>query len=334
MIRPNAIVILLTCAIGLAGCADRTGSQLRGVRPRAERPITTVETASSPDLPAHGEIVPPPRIDAFPPVPESSRRTPDSVVPSEPAEPTEVIPSLPTPTAPVVPSAPTNSTGVDGSRPATEAASAKLPSEIEETPLAEKDLPPDLPTEDLSTEPRPVRVTGNYEVRPGDELDILFRQSWDQGSDYRLMPGDQIRMEILLQGSGPGRSEPTLDRSTRIQPDGKITLPYLGLVDASGRTVVELAKRLSDGYSEYYVEPEVLVSLVSSGEGLHELREALRSAGSRSTLVAPDGKVTLPYLGAVKAAGLRVSEIEAEINERYRRALPGIATTVRLAGSR
>jgi polysaccharide export outer membrane protein len=113
-----------------------------------------------------------------------------------------------------------------------------------------------------------------------------------------------------------------------------MTLPYLGEVRAAGLTVVELTSQLIERYREYYVEPSILVTLVSTGEGLRRLRSSLESAGSRATLVGPDGRIVLAYLEPMKASGLTLTEIQDEINERYRRAMPGVAVTVRLAGRR
>ena len=80
-----------------------------------------------------------------------------------------------------------------------------------------------------------------------------------------------------------------------------------------------------------YVDPEVLVTLVSKGELLRDIRATFRPAGIRTTQVARDGTLMLPQLGAFKVAGLRLVEIQEEINERYRRALPGFGVTVRVA---
>ena len=173
---------------------------------------------------------------------------------------------------------------------------------------------------------------GSYVVRPGDQLEITYSESWSVGRDYLLLPGDEIRVELLNSGdaTGGGRSA-GIDRTVLIQPDGKISLPYVGVVDAANHNVAELAKNLGDRYRTMYVDPEVLVTLVSTGELLRDIRAAFRTAGNRTTQVAQNGMVALPQLGSFKAAGLQLAEIQDEINERYRRALPGFGVMVRVA---
>jgi polysaccharide export outer membrane protein len=54
---------------------------------------------------------------------------------------------------------------------------------------------------------------------------------WNE-QDYRLGPGDKLRIEVY--------GEPQLSQSLQIRPDGKITLPLAGDIDAAGRTSTEL----------------------------------------------------------------------------------------------
>jgi polysaccharide export outer membrane protein len=179
--------------------------------------------------------------------------------------------------------------------------------------------------------PPPLDVSGDYRVRPGDRLEVQFHEHWKPGADYRLLPGDQIHVEFLARPERSGTAAEGLDRTVRIQPDGKVAMPFLGMVEAAGRTVPELADLLSERYERLYVDPHVLVTLVSTGDALAELRDSLRTAAGRAVVVAPDGAVRLPHLSPIPAAGLKTTEIEYEINERCSRLLPGFAAKVRLA---
>src|SRR4051812_21872188 len=49
--------------------------------------------------------------------------------------------------------------------------------------------------------------------------------------EYRLSAGDKLRVEVYR--------DPQLSQSVQVRPDGKITLPLIGDVDASGKTPVE-----------------------------------------------------------------------------------------------
>ena len=60
--------------------------------------------------------------------------------------------------------------------------------------------------------------------------------------EYRLGTGDKLRIEVY--------KDPQLSQAAQIRPDGKITLPLLGDLEASGRTPIELrdsiARQLKD----------------------------------------------------------------------------------------
>ncbi len=103
-------------------------------------------------------------------------------------------------------------------------------------------------------------------------------------------------------------------------------------MSASGVTVRELSQQLTSQYQDLYVNPNILVSLVATGGGLEELQRALSSAGGRTTRVAPDGTIMVPFLGSVQAEKLALVELQEEMNERFRRAAPGFGVMVRLAG--
>ncbi len=53
--------------------------------------------------------------------------------------------------------------------------------------------------------------------------------------------------------------EPDLSRSVSVRPDGKISLPLLGEVQASGRSVLQLQADIRQGLSAYVKDPEVVV---------------------------------------------------------------------------
>jgi protein involved in polysaccharide export with SLBB domain len=71
-----------------------------------------------------------------------------------------------------------------------------------------------------------------------------------------LSPGDVVKITF------PGATE--LSQSQRIQADGKINLPLVGEVDAAGRTVADLQRRLETLYKPQLQNTAVLVTLESS----------------------------------------------------------------------
>ena len=74
--------------------------------------------------------------------------------------------------------------------------------------------------------------------------------TWKE-SEYRLGPGDKLRIEVFEQDQ--------LSQSLQIRPDGKITLPFVGDVGAAGQTSLQLRDNLTASLKEYVVNPVVTV---------------------------------------------------------------------------
>ncbi|MEO0621394.1 MAG: polysaccharide biosynthesis/export family protein [Pseudomonadota bacterium] len=74
---------------------------------------------------------------------------------------------------------------------------------------------------------------------------------------YVLVPGDVVEISVLEDSS--------LNRSVLVRPDGKISLPLAGTLDAEDRTPEELQAAIRDRLAEDFIEPPtVTVSLVNT----------------------------------------------------------------------
>jgi polysaccharide biosynthesis/export protein len=69
--------------------------------------------------------------------------------------------------------------------------------------------------------------------------------------DYRLGAGDKLRIEVY--------KDPQLSQSVQIRPDGKITLPLVGDIEATDRTPIELRDQITKSLREYMTNPVVTV---------------------------------------------------------------------------
>jgi len=78
----------------------------------------------------------------------------------------------------------------------------------------------------------------------------------DVSADYRLTPGDKIRIEVYRDAQ--------LSQSLQIRPDGKVTLPLLGDIPAAGRTALELRDDVSNSLKDYITNPVVTVMVVEA----------------------------------------------------------------------
>jgi polysaccharide export outer membrane protein len=161
-----------------------------------------------------------------------------------------------------------------------------------------------------------------YRLRVDDQLDMTYRLTREETPNpYKLNVGDEIRLESF--------TEPDLNRDLLIQPDGTITLRLLGQVHATGRTVTQLRDTLEEHYKKYYKIPSITVTPLRVNSKLEDLRATVdRRAGiggqSQLVRVTPEGTVSLPAIGSVRAQGLTLTEFQDEINERYRQDIEGI----------
>ena len=81
---------------------------------------------------------------------------------------------------------------------------------------------------------------------------------------YKLRSGDQLSI-VLTQD--PSISTPSSSDTTQYQvrPDGKVSVPYIGAVNASGLTVEEFTNVLTRDFSKYYIDPDVSVNITKLG---------------------------------------------------------------------
>jgi len=75
----------------------------------------------------------------------------------------------------------------------------------------------------------------------------------DDEPNYRIYPGD------VLDVTAP--SAPELNRTVTVEPDGRISLPLIGVVMAADRTVPDLAQMLTQIYAGQLVRPEIDVDV-------------------------------------------------------------------------
>ena len=161
-----------------------------------------------------------------------------------------------------------------------------------------------------------------YRLRVDDQLDMLYRITRDETrGQYRLNVGDEVRIESF--------TDPELNRSLMVQPDGMITLRLLGQVHAAGRTVTQFRDALEELYKKYYKVPSITVTPTKVNTQLDDLRSVIDrryGAGGQgaNVRVAPDGTISLTAIGYVRAQGLTLSELRQEINERYREKIEGM----------
>jgi len=168
-----------------------------------------------------------------------------------------------------------------------------------------------------------------YRLRPGDVVQFTYLLSDQQiNSNYRLTVGDELLIE---SEADEALTRGTLEKGLEIQPDGTITLRYIGQVQAAGQTIDQLRATLNRKYAELdlYEDPAIDVTPVLTGTSAKRIRDAISGTGGFTAqfvvqTVTPQGEVRLPKLGSIPAHGLTLTDLKREVNLRYQSIVGGI----------
>jgi polysaccharide biosynthesis/export protein len=161
-----------------------------------------------------------------------------------------------------------------------------------------------------------------YRLRVDDQMEFVFRVTRDKiPGPYKINIGDELQVESA--------AETELRRTLVVLPDGTITLPLVGSVQAAGLSVEQLRGDLDDVFKKYYNVPAITVTPIKVDTQLEDLRFTVagRSGFGGQVLqgrVTPEGTIQLPAVGSVPAQGLTLDEFKVELAERFSETIEGI----------
>ena len=130
--------------------------------------------------------------------------------------------------------------------------------------------------------------------------------------EYRVGPGDKLRIEVY--------KDPQLSQSVQVRPDGKITLPLIGDVEATGRTPIEMRDTIATSLKEYVTNPTVTVIVVEATVATAYVMGEVNHPGA-VTLQAP-----LTIMQALALAGGLKDFADAKNIRVLRKAPAGVET--------
>lgn len=131
-------------------------------------------------------------------------------------------------------------------------------------------------------------------------------------SDYRIGPSDTLRVVVW-------RNE-DLSTQVPVRPDGRISVPLVGDVQASGKAPEELAKDIESGLDEYIRQPEVsvIVTQMSSHEFTHRVR-VTGAVGQPASQPYREGMTVMDVIlgagGATEFANLDSATLYRELDD-------------------
>ncbi len=164
-----------------------------------------------------------------------------------------------------------------------------------------------------------------YRLAEGDVLEFLYLTiPTATASPYRLGVKDQIDIEFTFH--------PEMNRTVRVRPDGRISIPRKNDVSVAGMTADQVKRMLERVYSDLLKNPDLTVTVREFDAKLEEIQKAVASGGGQARLinVRPDGYISLPLATDVRAQGLTVPQLTRIVNQKYGRIVPDMRVSVLL----
>jgi polysaccharide export outer membrane protein len=128
-------------------------------------------------------------------------------------------------------------------------------------------------------------------------------------SAYHIGVDDEIKVSVW--------QNPGLDVSVPVRPDGKISVPLVGDVDAGGRTPEEVSGEIQEKLKTYVRDPQVTVIVTQLRS--HEYLSRVRVTGAVRQPVSVPYRQGMTVLDAVLAAGGTSEFAAGDRTELYRK---------------
>ena len=126
---------------------------------------------------------------------------------------------------------------------------------------------------------------------------------------YRIGVDDEVKVSVW--------QNPGLDVSVPVRPDGRISVPLVGDVEAGGRTPEEVSAEIQEKLKTFVRDPQVTVIVTQLRS--HEYLSRVRVTGAVHSPVSVPYRQGMTVLDAVLAAGGTTEFAAADRTELYRK---------------
>ncbi len=123
--------------------------------------------------------------------------------------------------------------------------------------------------------------------------EALSLQTSTSVDEYVLGPTDVIQISVWRNAD--------LSMSVPVRPDGRVSMPLIGDIQATGKTPEQLASEIELGLTNYIREPQVTVVVTSMGS--HEFSDRVRVTGAVNQSISVPHRSGMTVLDMVLSAG-------------------------------
>ncbi len=185
--------------------------------------------------------------------------------------------------------------------------------------------PPEVGIKKDTIYPTPMpKIEYEYELGPGDVLEIVYHYTPKPDTkEYYLSVADVLKVEFAYH--------PTLNRQLTVRPDGNITMPRKGPVQALGLTPLQLQKKLTKLYSNEFLDPVITVTMIQYNRTIDRLKKAITTSTrgqSKLSTVRPDGYISFPIIKDVLAAGKTLPQLKRILTQLYQKQIDNLTITL------
>ena len=121
----------------------------------------------------------------------------------------------------------------------------------------------------------------------------LSLQTSTSVDEYVLGPTDSIQISVWRNQD--------LSIGVPVRPDGRVSMPLIGDVMATGKTPEQLANEIEQGLASYIREPQVTVVVTSMGS--HEFSDRVRVTGAVNQPISVPHRPGMTVLDMMLSAG-------------------------------
>lgn len=168
--------------------------------------------------------------------------------------------------------------------------------------------------------------TSLYRLSEGDSMEVMYlTRPKETSAPYKLQVKDLIDVEFTYH--------PEMNRSVRVRPDGRISIPRKKDVSVAGMAPDQVSAMLKQVYSDLLKDPEITITVREFGAKLDELQKALATAPygqARLVTIRPDGRISVPMIADVQAAGRTVPQLTEALNKEYQHLISDMNISVLL----